>query len=298
MRAIDNISFSVKYGETFGLVGESGSGKSTTAYTIMGLYTPTEGKIIYKGNEYNTGIKNRPLSLKKDMQMVFQDPGTSLNPKRSIQQIIELPLQVHGYPKEKRMDRVKELLHMVELPEDYMNRYPQKMGGGEKQMIAIARALATNPSFIALDEPTSALDVSMQAKIINKLIEFQKDLNISYLFITHNLSLVRNVATNVGIMYLGKICEIAASTEFFHNPLHPYTKMLLSSIPVITEEEEKIKPEKVVSKGEIPSPVNVPSGCYFNPRCNDCMEICRQVDPPMIEIESGHFVKCHLFSDD
>ena len=297
VRAVDNISFSVKYGETFGLVGESGSGKSTTAYTIMGLYTPTEGKIIYKGNEYNTGIKNRPLSLKKDMQMVFQDPGTSLNPKRSIQQIIELPLQVHGYPKEKRMDRVKELLHMVELPEDYMNRYPQKMGGGEKQMIAIARALATNPSFIALDEPTSALDVSMQAKIINKLIEFQKDLNISYLFITHNLSLVRNVATNVGIMYLGKICEIAASTEFFHNPLHPYTKMLLSSIPVITEEEEKIKPEKVVSKGEIPSPVNVPSGCYFNPRCNDCMEICRQVDPPMIEIESGHFVKCHLFSD-
>ena len=253
--------------------------------------------VIFKGTEYNTGITKRPLSLKKDMQMVFQDPGTSLNPKKSVYQIIELPLKVHGYPKEKRLGRVKELLDMVELPEHYLNRYPQKMGGGEKQMIAIARALATNPSFVALDEPTSALDVSMQAKIIAKLIEFQKELNISYLFITHNLSLVRNVATSVGIMYLGKLYEIAASTEFFHKPLHPYTKMLLSSIPVITEEEEKMKPDKVVSKGEIPSPVNVPSGCYFNPRCNDCMELCRQIDPPMIEVEPGHLVKCHLFSD-
>ncbi len=293
VRAVDGINFSINYGETFGLVGESGSGKSTTAYTIMGLYTPTEGKIIYKGNEYNTGIKKRPLSLKKDVQMVFQDPGTSLNPKRSIRQIIELPLMVHGYPKEKRLDRVKELLQMVELPEDYMYRYPQKMGGGEKQMIAIARALATNPSFIALDEPTSALDVSMQAKIITKLIEFQKELNITYLFITHNLSLVRNVATSVGIMYLGKLFEIAASSEFFHKPLHPYTKMLLSSIPVITEDEEKMKPQKVVSEGEIPSPVNVPSGCYFHPRCNDCKELCRKIDPPMIEVEPGHFLKCH-----
>ena len=202
VRAVDGLSFSINYGETFGLVGESGSGKSTTAYTIIGLYTPTDGKIIFNGIEYNIGIKKRPLAIKKDLQMVFQDPGTSLNPKKSIRQIIELPLKVHGYPKEKRLDRVKELLEMVELPENYMNRYPQKMGGGEKQMIAIARALATNPSFVVLDEPTSALDVSMQAKIIAKLIEFQKELDISYLFITHNLSLVRNVANTVGIMYL------------------------------------------------------------------------------------------------
>lgn len=296
VRAVDGLSFSVNYGETFGLVGESGSGKSTTAYTIIGLYTPTDGKIIFNGIEYNIGIKKRPLAIKKDLQMVFQDPGTSLNPKKSIRQIIELPLKVHGYPKEKRLNRVKELLEMVELPENYMNRYPQKMGGGEKQMISIARALATNPSFVILDEPTSALDVSMQAKIIAKLIEFQKELDISYLFITHNLSLVRNVATTVGIMYLGKLYEIASSTEFFHKPLHPYTKMLLSSIPVITEEEEKMKPEKLVSRGEIPSPVNVPSGCYFNPRCNDCMEICSKIEPKMVETEPGHFVSCHLFN--
>ena len=163
-------------------------------------------------------------------------------------------------------------------------------------MFAIARALATNPTFITLDEPTSALDVSMQAKIINKLMEFQKELDLSYLFITHNLSLMRNVATKVGIMYLGKLCEVAPTAEFFRNPLHPYTKMLLSSIPVITPEEEAVKPGKIVSKGEIPSPVNVPSGCYFHPRCSECKEICMKEDPPMLEVEPGHFVKCHHVS--
>ena len=295
VRAVDGISFTVNKGETFGLVGESGSGKSTTAYTIMGIYTPTAGQITYKGEDIAVGIKDRPLSLKKDMQMVFQDPGSSLNPKRSIEQIIELPLKVHGIAKEERRNRVIELLHMVELPDNYLDRQPTKIGGGEKQMIAIARALATNPTFITLDEPTSALDVSMQAKIINKLIEFQEQLDLSYLFITHNLSLMRNVATRVGIMYLGKLCEVAKTTEFFSKPLHPYTKMLLSSIPVITDEEERLKPEKVQSIGEIPSPINVPSGCYFHPRCNECMEICRREAPHMVEVEPSHFVSCHLY---
>jgi len=274
VRAVDGISFTINEGETFGLVGESGSGKSTTAYTLMGIYTPTEGEISYKGKDISMGVKKRPLSLKKEMQMVFQDPGSSLNPKRSIEQIIELPLQVHGIAKDERRKRVIELLRMVELPEDYLDRQPTKIGGGEKQMVAIARALATNPTFITLDEPTSALDVSMQAKIINKLIEFQNELDLSYLFITHNLSLMRNVATRVGIMYLGKLCEVAPTAAFFSKPLHPYTKMLLSSIPVITSEEEAVKPGKVVSRGEIPSPVNVPSGCYFHPRCNECTERC------------------------
>jgi peptide/nickel transport system ATP-binding protein len=296
VRAVDGISFTVNEGETFGLVGESGSGKSTTAYTLMGIYTPTAGEITYRGTDISTGIKKRPLSLKKDMQMVFQDPGTSLNPKRSIGQIIELPLRVHGIARDERRKRVIELLHMVELPEDYLDRQPTKIGGGEKQMVAIARALATNPTFVTLDEPTSALDVSMQAKIINKLIEFQETLDLSYLFITHNLSLMRNVATRVGIMYLGKLCEVAPTGEFFSKPLHPYTKMLLSSIPVITSEEEAVKPDKVVSRGEIPSPVNVPSGCYFHPRCNECTERCMRDDPPMVEVEPGHFVKCHIMS--
>lgn len=295
VRAVDGISFSINEGETFGLVGESGSGKSTTAYTLMGLYTPTEGYIAYKGNDISIGIKKRPLHLKKDMQMVFQDPGSSLNPKKSIQQILELPLKVHGVPADERRKRVIELLHMVELPDDYLERQPTKIGGGEKQMVAIARALATNPTFITLDEPTSALDVSMQAKIINKLIQFQKELDLSYLFITHNLSLMRNVASRVGIMYLGKLCEVAPTTEFFTNPLHPYTKMLLSAIPVITAEEEKVKPDKAVSRGEIPSPVNVPPGCYFHPRCIDCVERCMKDEPQMVEVEPGHFVKCHQF---
>lgn len=296
VRAVDGISFTVNEGETFGLVGESGSGKSTTAYTLMGIYTPTAGEITYRGTDISTGVKKRPLSLKKDMQMVFQDPGTSLNPKRSIGQIIELPLRVHGIARDERRKRVIELLRMVELPEDYLDRQPTKIGGGEKQMVAIARALATNPTFVTLDEPTSALDVSMQAKIINKLIEFQETLDLSYLFITHNLSLMRNVATRVGIMYLGKLCEVAPTGEFFSKPLHPYTKMLLSSIPVITSEEEAVKPDKVVSRGEIPSPVNVPSGCYFHPRCNECTERCMREDPPMVEVEPGHFVKCHIMS--
>ena len=293
VKAVDGISFSINEGETFGLVGESGSGKSTTAYTLMGLYTPTEGEIAYNGIDISIGVKKRPLSLKKDMQMVFQDPGSSLNPKKSIQQILELPLKVHGVPADERRKRVIELLHMVELPDDYLERRPTKIGGGEKQMVAIARALATNPRFITLDEPTSALDVSMQAKIINKLIQFQEELDLSYLFITHNLSLMRNVASRVGIMYLGKLCEVAPTGEFFSKPLHPYTKMLLSSIPVITDEEERVKPDKVVSRGEIPSPVNVPSGCYFHPRCNECKDACMKDDPPMIEVEPGHFVKCH-----
>ena len=297
VRAVDGISFTINEGETFGLVGESGSGKSTTAYTLMGIYTPTAGEISYKGMDISMGVKQRPLSLKKEMQMVFQDPGSSLNPKRSIEQIIELPLQVHGIAKDERRKRVIELLRMVELPEDYLERQPTKIGGGEKQMVAIARALATNPTFITLDEPTSALDVSMQAKIINKLIEFQNELDLSYLFITHNLSLMRNVATRVGIMYLGKLCEVAPTGAFFSKPLHPYTKMLLSSIPVITSEEEAVKPDKVVSRGEIPSPVNVPSGCYFHPRCNECTERCKREDPPMVEVEPGHFVKCHHFSE-
>ena len=293
VKAVDTISFTVREGETFGLVGESGSGKSTVAYTTIGMYRPTSGQISFRGRDLFEGRKPRSQSLKKDIQIVFQDPGSSLNPRRTVRQILELPLRIHR-PDENLEDEVVRLLDMAELPADYMQKYPQMLGGGEKQMVSIARALATKPSFMILDEPTSALDVSIQAKIINLLIRLQKEFQLSYLFITHDLSLMRNVASRVAIMYLGKICEVAATADFFRTPYHPYTQMLLSSIPVISEEEEKLKPEKVISTGEIPSPVNIPTGCSFHLRCPYKMEVCSQVDPVMVEVEQGHTVRCHL----
>ena len=298
VKAVDGISFFVEEGETFGLVGESGSGKSTVAYTVVGMYRPTEGKIIYRREDISRESKNRSRTMKKEIQIVFQDPGTSLNPRRSIKQILEMPLKVHNISKnhKDRIDKIEELLEMVQLPVDYMYKYPSMIGGGEKQMVAIARALATNPSFVLLDEPTSALDVSVQAKLINMLIQFQKKFKLSYLFITHDLSLMRNVASRVAIMYLGKLCEIAPSSEFFKNPLHPYTQMLLSSIPVISDEEEALKPRKIISTGEIPSPVNIPPGCSFHFRCPKKMDICSCEDPIITEVNEGHTVRCHLYT--
>ncbi|MFO8153603.1 ABC transporter ATP-binding protein [Thioalkalivibrio sp.] len=293
VKAVDGISFTVKEGETFGLVGESGSGKSTTAYTIVGMYRPTAGSISFRGEDLFTGNNERSRALKKEIQIVFQDPGSSLNPRRSVKQILELPLKIHRR-EENRTEHIARLMDIVELPLDHMHKYPQALGGGEKQAVAIARALATDPSFVILDEPTSALDVSVQAKIINILIGLQDEFNLSYLFITHDLSLMRNVASRVAIMYLGKICEVAETAEFFDNPYHPYTKMLLSSIPVVSEEEERIKPAKVKSTGEIPSPVNVPPGCSFHLRCPVRQAGCAEEDPVMIEVEEGHWVRCHL----
>jgi oligopeptide/dipeptide ABC transporter ATP-binding protein len=297
VKAVDGICFSVAQGEILGLVGESGSGKSTVAYTVIGIYKPTEGKIIYRGKDISQEYKKRPKNLKKDIQIVFQDPGTSLNPRRTIRQILELPLKVHNFSNntKERLKRVEEILEIVQLPISYMYKYPTMIGGGERQMVGIARALATNPSFIILDEPTSALDVSVQAKIINMLIQFKKKFNFSYLFITHDLSLMRNIATRIAIMYLGKICEIAPAFEFYDNPLHPYTQMLLSSIPVISDEEEALKPKKIKSIGEIPSPVNVPPGCSFHLRCPKKLDICSVIDPSMEEISKEHVVRCHLY---
>jgi peptide/nickel transport system ATP-binding protein len=294
VKAVDGVSFSVSEGETLGLVGESGSGKSTVAYTTIGMYRPTSGTIEFKGERLFSHDGERPRHLKKDIQIVFQDPGSSLNPRQNIMQILETPLRIHQ-PHKHRLDSISRLLEMVELPLDYVYRYPQALCGGEKQMVAIARALATEPSFVLLDEPTSALDVSIQGKIINLLLRLQRELNLSYLFITHDLSLMRNVASRVAIMYLGKICEVAAAVEFFEDPRHPYTQMLLSSIPVVSEEEERLKPKRVVSSGEIPSPVDIPSGCSFHSRCPYKMDVCDQIDPTMVDIGGGHTVRCHLF---
>jgi peptide/nickel transport system ATP-binding protein len=294
VKAVDGVSFTIHKGEVFGLVGESGSGKSTVAYTTIGMYRPTSGVIEFRGDSLFTSEGKRPRHIKKEIQIVFQDPGSSLNTRRSVKQILELPLSIHQ-PAKNNIGRIAQLLEMVELPVEYMYKYPQALSGGEKQIVGIARALATEPSFIILDEPTSALDVSIQGKIINLLIRLQREFQLSYLFITHDLSLMRNVASRVAIMYLGKICEVAEASEFFQNPKHPYTQMLLSSIPVISEQEEQLKPKKVQSRGEIPSPVDIPPGCSFHARCPYKMDVCSAVDPVMADTGGEHTVRCHLY---
>ena len=295
VKAIDGIDFTIREGETLGLVGESGSGKSTTAYNVIGMYQATAGTMTYKGHDISMASSKRELWLKRDIQMVFQDPGTTLNPQRNVRQILSLPLKIHGMTDKKDpIGQILRLLEMVGLPAEYLYKYPMSLGGGERQMLAVARALSTDPSMIVLDEPTSSLDVSVQAKIINMLLKFQKERNLSYLFITHDLSLMRNLATKVAIMYLGKIAELAPVDAFFSRPRHPYTQMLLSAIPVVSEEEEAAKVARVESKGEIPSPVNVPKGCSFNTRCPYATPRCFEEDPVMHEIEEGHFTRCHL----
>lgn len=294
VKAIDDVTFEIEEGEVMGLVGESGSGKTTVGNLIMGIHSPTEGDIKFKGESLSKLTKKRSKHLKKEIQIVFQNPASSLNPKRTVKQMLEVPISVHR-PDASLNSAIEDLMNMVDLPPEYAGRYPDELGGGEKQLVAIARALAADPSFIVLDEPTSALDVSVQGKIINILMKLRRDLGLSYLFITHNLSLMANVADRVAIMYLGKLKEIAPSSEFFRNPLHPYTKMLLSSIPVITDEEEKMKPQKVVNTGEIAGALDIPKGCSFHPRCPFVMDVCRTEDPELADVSPRHQASCYLF---
>lgn len=296
VHAVDGVDLEVRRGEILGLVGESGSGKSTIAYSIMGMYAITAGSIYFDGKKIDTATTKRSMDFKRAVQIVFQDPGSSLNPYHSVYQILSLPLRVHKIVPPKEMERkIVEILEMVELPESFLYKVPTSIGGGEKQLISIARALCSNPRFIILDEPTSSLDVSIQAKILKMLQNIHDREQLTYLLITHDMSVMRNVATRVAIMYLGKICEIASTEAFFSNPMHPYTKMLLSAIPVISDDEEKLKPKRFTSQGEIPSPVNVPPGCAFHTRCMMKMDICEKQVPQMREIEPGHCVFCHLF---
>lgn len=297
VKAVDGVDLEIYRGETLGLVGESGSGKSTIAYMVVGMYNTTEGKIIFKGEDFTKNGIKRTKQQKGDIQIVFQDPGSSLNPRRKVKKSIDLSLSLHNnIERSKHDEKICELLEMVGLPAEFGEKFPRAIGGGERQLISVARALAANPSLIILDEPTSALDVSVQAKVIKKLMELQNDMELSYLFITHDLSLMRNVATRVAILYLGKVCELAPAAEFFEKPLHPYTNMLLSSIPVATDEEEAYRPNKVESTGEIPSPVDVPPGCAFHMRCIDCMEICKKEVPQIVEVYPGHQVCCHKYT--
>jgi peptide/nickel transport system ATP-binding protein len=297
IKAVDDIDFEIKKGEVLGVVGESGSGKTTLGNMIMGVYPPTSGQIIFNSKPLPSRAKDRPVQMKREIQMVFQNPASSLNPKRSVKQALEVPLKVNGGGQSAR-EKVYELLELVELPAEYADRYPEELGGGEKQLVAIARALATNPSLVVLDEPTSALDVSIQAKIINVLMRLKDKLGLTYVFITHNLSLMRNVSDRVMIMYLGKVREVAATEEFFRNPLHPYTRMLLSSIPVVTDAEEAAKPEKIQSIGEIAGALDLPPGCSFNPRCSHVMDVCLKIDPPLLEVAPQHWCDCHLYPKD
>jgi oligopeptide/dipeptide ABC transporter ATP-binding protein len=297
VKAVDGVDLYINKGETLGLVGESGSGKSTIAYMIVGMYNATHGKIIFKGDDLTSYGTKRTKRQKGEIQIVFQDPGSSLNPRRKISQSIKLTLNLHNNIGRSELDKkVYELLEMVGLPPGFAEKFPRAIGGGERQLVSVARAIASNPSLIILDEPTSALDVSVQAKVIKKLIELQKNLGLSYLFITHDLSLMRNVADRVAILYLGKVCELATASDFFQKPLHPYTKMLLSSIPVATYEEEAYRPVKIESIGEIPSPVDIPPGCAFHSRCIDRMGVCSIEAPRMMEVYPGHQVYCHKYT--
>ncbi|MCH1626212.1 ABC transporter ATP-binding protein [Ferdinandcohnia quinoae] len=296
VKAVDGINLSVRKGETIGLVGESGCGKSTTGRTIIRLYEPTEGKIIFKGQD----ITHMPESqlrrtIRKDIQMVFQDPFATLNPRKTIRSIIKEPLITHNlYSGKEREEKVRELMDVVGLNSSFINRYPHEFSGGQRQRIGIARALALNPELIIADEPVSALDVSIQAQVINLMEDLQEEFGLTYIFISHDLSVVRHISDRVGVMYLGKMMELAEKEDLYADPLHPYTQALLSAVPV-PRKSNSIKRERIVLKGELPSPSNPPVGCVFHTRCPAATDICRQLVPEFKEVKTGHFVACHLY---
>jgi len=295
VKAVDGVSFQIKKGETLGLVGESGCGKSTVGQTILQLYKPTSGH-VYLGGDDLTQLKEKTLRQKRrQMQIIFQDPYASLNPRMTVGDIIEEPLVIHHlYPtKAERRDRVRQLLKIVGLNPNYASRYPFEFSGGQRQRIGIARALAVNPEFIICDEPISALDVSIQAQIINLLGDLQKEFGLTYLFISHDLSVVRHICHRIAVMYLGKLVELADSNELYRNPMHPYSQALLSAVPIPNPTTEK-KRQRIILEGDIPSPVNPPKGCHFCTRCPKVMEVCRNADPEFRELSRGHWVACHL----
>ncbi len=296
VKAVDGVSFNIYEGETLGLVGESGCGKSTTGRTILQLLEPTEGSVMFNGQEL-VGLSGNDLrKARRNMQMIFQDPYASLNPRMTVGSIVGEPLEIHniGNGKE-RTERVQDLLRLVGLNPYFINRYPHEFSGGQRQRIGVARALATNPSFIVADEPVSALDVSIQAQVVNLLDDLKEDLGLTYLFIAHDLSMVRYISDRVAVMYLGRIVELTDKDELFLHPLHPYTQALLSAIPVPDPEKEAER-KRIILEGDVPSPANPPSGCRFHPRCAYATEICREVDPEFRNLGTDtrpHQVACH-----
>jgi len=293
VKAVDDISFDIYEGETLGLVGESGCGKSTAALTMFRLEEPTSGEIIYQGENIARISKKKMRDYRKDLQMIFQDPYSSLNPRMKIKNIIAEGLVVHNLlDNKKRMKKVGEVLERVGISANSMDRFPHEFSGGQRQRIGIARALALDPKIIICDEAVSALDVSIRSQIINLFKELQKEFNLTYLFIAHDLSVIKFVSDRVAVMYLGKMVEIAPTKKFFQKTMHPYAQALVSAVPVPNPDYKR---HRILLPGDVPSPVDPPKGCHFHPRCPKVMEICSKAEPEFIEIEEGHFVACHLY---
>ncbi|MED1723237.1 oligopeptide/dipeptide ABC transporter ATP-binding protein [Brevibacillus parabrevis] len=291
LKAVDGVTFTIQKGETLGLVGESGCGKSTLGRTIIRLYENTAGEVLFKGQNVHQLRGKEVGQFNRDVQMIFQDPQASLNPRMTVEDIIAEGLDIHGLSRGSRRERVAELLQLVGLHKDHAQRFPHEFSGGQRQRIGIARALAVEPQFIIADEPISALDVSIQAQVVNLLEDLQHDRGLTYLFIAHDLSMVKHISNRIGVMYLGKMVELAASNDLYARPLHPYTQALLSSVPV---PDPTVKRERIVLQGDLPSPANKPSGCGFRTRCPLATARCAEEEPKWLEAERGHWVACHL----
>lgn len=295
LKAVDGINFSIKRGETFGLVGESGCGKSTAGRTIIRLYEATSGQVLFNGENIYKLKGDKLRKFNRNMQMVFQDPYASLNPRMTVENIIGEGIDIHRlYTGKQRKERIYKLLQDVGLNEEHAGRFPHEFSGGQRQRIGIARALAIEPQFIIADEPISALDVSVQAQVVNLFKQLQKERGLTYLFIAHDLAMVKHISDRIGVMYLGKMMEVTTSEALYAKPLHPYTVSLLSAIPIPDPEVER-KRERIILEGEVPSPLNPPSGCPFRTRCPKAMTECAGAVPAMKEVEPGHFVACHLY---
>lgn len=295
LKAVDNFSIEIQRGETFGLVGESGCGKSTAGRTIIKLYDATEGEVIFDGEDVHKLTGKKLKEFNRNMQMVFQDPYASLNPRMTVGNIIAEGIDIHGlYKGAKRKERVMELLRAVGLNDEHASRFPHEFSGGQRQRIGIARALAIEPKFIIADEPISALDVSVQAQVVNLFKRLQKEMGLTYLFIAHDLAMVKHISDRIGVMYLGSLVEVTTSDALYAKPLHPYTQSLLSAIPIPDPEIERTR-QRIILEGDVPSPLNPPSGCPFRTRCPQAMAKCADSMPPSKEVEPNHFVACHLY---